>query len=366
MTSPPVLGLRQLNRATLHRQLLLERVRMPALDAVDHLVGLQAQVPTVPYIALWLRLEGFDPGELADLMRERAVVRMALMRATLHLVSARDALELRALLDPVLRRTFTGTVWSKRIGAADVADVLVAGAALVEHEPLTRAALGRRLHEQFPQIDAETLGMLVTYRVPLVQPTPRGVWGQSGKAAWTTLHGWLGDDPPATVDPADTVLRFVTAYGPATVQDLQAWCGLTRLREVAEGLRDRLRRFRTEDGAELFDVPDGALPGPDVPAPPRFIPEYDNGLLAYADRRRVVVDAPHAWLQGGPGGHIGSLLVDGFVTATWALRRSGSTAALEIRQSVPIPREHRDDVLDEAGRLLAFLAPDAAHDVQLT
>jgi len=371
VTAHPLLSTRQLNRATLRRQLLLERVRMPALAAVDQLVGLQAQVPDVPYLALWLRLEPFDPGELADLLRQRAVVRMALMRATLHLVSARDAVGLRSLMDPVLQRTFTGTTWSKKIPAADVADVLRAGAELLDREHLTRAALGRRLHERFPHVDPETLGMLVTYRVPTVQPTPRGLWGRSGQATWTTLRSWLGADQVdrATADSGgagDTMLHFLAAYGPATVRDVQAWCGLTRLAAVADQLGGRLRRFRTEDGAELLDVPDGALPEPDVPAPPRFVPEYDNALLAYADRRRVVADAAHEWLQGGPGGYVGSLLVDGFVSATWAARRAGSKVTLEIRRSLPIPREHLDAVLDEAGRLLTLVAPHAEHDVRLT
>ena len=127
-----------------------------------------------------------------------------------------------------------------------------------------------------------------------------------------------------------------------------------------------LRRLRTEDGAELFDLPDGALPDPDTPAPVRFLPEYDNGLLGYADRSRVVADAPHAWLQGGPGGHIGSVLVDGFVSATWALRRSGPAARLEVRQSLPLTPAQRARALDEAALLLDFVAPGAEPDVQFT
>lgn len=359
-----VLGVRALNRATLQRQLLLQRARMPALAAVEHLVGLQAQVPAVPYTALWNRLTDFDPEELAGLMRRRAVVRMALMRSTLHLVSARDALGLRARMAPVLARTFAGTTWSKRLPDDAVDDVLAHARVLLEERPRTRAEIGRLLHERWPEVDGETLGMAATYLLPLVQPTPRGLWGQSGQARWELVGSWLGTEPGSGTPIEDVILRFLEAYGPASVRDVQTWCGLTRLGEVADRLGNALRRYRTESGVVLLDVPDAVLPDPDTPAPPRFLPEYDNGLLAYADRSRVVAEADHVPMLGGPGGHVGTLLADGFVSATWAVRRTGSRAVVDIRPSMPIPVAHDADIQAEAARLLQFLAPGADHDVR--
>jgi Winged helix DNA-binding domain len=180
----------------------------------------------------------------------------------------------------------------------------------------------------------------------------------------TTVAAWLG---PATGDPMtpeDLVSRYLAAFGPATVRDLQAWCGLTRLREVVDRMGPRLRRFRTDEGAELVDVPNGLLPDPDTPAPVRFLAEYDNVLLSHADRSRVVDEGDHVLLQGGAGGWTGTLLVDGLMRATWAARRDGDTTVLAVRPSVPLSSDDRADVVREGGRLLEFLAPGRIHDVR--
>jgi hypothetical protein len=179
----------------------------------------------------------------------------------------------------------------------------------------------------------------------------------------TTTAAWLDgrDVPPASPD--DVVVRYLRAFGPASVRDVQAWCGLTRLREVADRLGDRLRRFRTDDGAELLDVPDGPLPDPDTPAPVRFLAEYDNVTLSHADRSRVVPDADHVPLNGGPGGWCGSVLVDGLVQAMWAARREGEAVVLAVRPSRPLSAADRADVVAEGARLLDFVASGREHDV---
>jgi hypothetical protein len=133
---------------------------------------------------------------------------------------------------------------------------------------------------------------------------------------------------------------------------------------VVERLARRLRRFRTGDGAELVDVPDGPLPDPDAPAPVRFLAEYDNVTLSHADRSRVVADADHVPVPGGPGGWTGSLLVDGRVSATWGARRDGDALVLHVRPSLPLPAGQRDEIADEGGRLLAFLAPGRDADLR--
>lgn len=148
--------------------------------------------------------------------------------------------------------------------------------------------------------------------------------------------------------------------------DIQAWCGLTRLREVTDRLGKQLRRFRTEDGAELLDVADGQLPDPDTPVPARFLPEYDNSILGYADRSRVIADAANfEVLQGGPGGHVGSLLVDGFVSALWALRRNGDQSSLQNKPAVPIPATYAEAIHAEATQLARFLVPGRETVIQL-
>jgi hypothetical protein len=360
----PVLGRRALGRATLARQLLLERAARPVDEVLEHLVGLQAQVPLVPHLALWDRLAGYDPGELDRLMISRRVVRTQLMRTTIHTVTAADALALRPLHQPVLDRTFASTSWGQRLRGQDVGAVVAEAAALLAERPLGRAALQRELARRHPGLDAEAVAFGVSYWVPWVQPPPRGLWGSSGAAVMTTVDAWLGPSTGAPMGPEELVHRYLTAFGPATVRDLQAWCGLTRLREVVERLGPRLRRFRTEDGAELVDVPDGPLPDPDMPAPVRFLAEYDNALLSYADRSRVVEEGDHVLLQGGAGGWTGTVLVDGRMRATWAARRDGDTTVLVVRPSLPLSAADRSEVTAEGGRLLDFLAPGRRHDVR--
>ncbi|MGY1739389.1 MULTISPECIES: winged helix DNA-binding domain-containing protein [unclassified Blastococcus] len=364
MSPVPVLGRRALGRATLARQLLLDRAAVPAGDALRSLVGLQAQVPRVPHLALWDRLAGYDPAELDALLTAGRVVRTPLMRTTIHAVPVDDALALRPLLQPVLDRTFASTAWGQRLRGRDVTAVVAEAAALLAERPLGRAALARELARRHPGLDAEAVAFGVSYRVPWVQPPPRGLWRGSGAAVMAPLAAAAAGREVPAASPEELVLRYLRAFGPATVADVQAWCGLTRLREVVERLGDRLRAFRGEDGAELVDVPDGPLPDPDTPAPVRFLAEYDNATLGYADRRRVVADADHVLLPGGPGGWTGTLLVDGLVRATWAARRDGDATVLVVRASGPLSAAERDEVRAEGARLLGFLAPGRPADVR--
>ena len=288
--SPNVLTIRELNRATLARQLLLERAALPAADAIERLVGMQAQVPMDPYIGLWTRLKGFDPVELSDLLTSRNAVRASLMRATIHLVTARDMCTLRPLMEPVIQRMFwTGSPFGRAIKGVDTEALVAMVRVLIEERPRTRAELRPLLAERWPDHDSDALSA-IGYLLPVVQVPPRGVWGQSGQATWTTAESWLDRplDPEPSID--DLVMRYLAGYGPAAVMDIQAWCGLTKLKEVVERLRPGLREYRDESGRELFDVPDAPLPDADVPAPVRFLPEYDNSLLGYKDRTRMIGD----------------------------------------------------------------------------
>jgi hypothetical protein len=210
-----------------------------------------------------------------------------------------------------------------------------------------------------PGLDAEAVAFGVSYWVPWVQPPPRGLWNGSGAAVMSPVEAWLGTGAPGSLD--DLVLRYLGAFGPASVLDVQAWCGLTRLREVVDRLGGRLRRFRTEVGVELFDVPDAPLPDPEAPASVRFLAEYDNVLLSHADRSRVVADGDHVLLAGGTGGWSGTVLVDGLLRATWAARCEGEATVLTVRPSGVLSSAERAEVLAEGERLLCFLAAGREH-----
>jgi DNA glycosylase AlkZ-like len=359
---------RALNRALLDRQLLLQRSSTRAVDAIDHLVGMQAQVPLQPYFALWSRLDAFDPSELAELITQRLVVRIALMRNTVHLVTAADCLTLRPLIQPVMDRDLRGnTTYTPEIAGLDLTELAAAGRSAVEEEPRTGKQLGLLLSERWPDRDPTALAWAVRDLLPLVQVPPRGVWGAGGLPTLTTADRWLGR--PLAGDPSidRMVVRYLAAFGPASVMDAQTWCGVTRLREVFERLRPQLRTFRSETGRELFDLPNAPRPHEGTPAAPRFLPEYDNLLLSHADRSRVVSDDYRKRFASPNGVGPGSVLVDGMVCAMWILNRKDGTAVLQIRLLEPLPVQARDAVCGEGERLLSFAAADAAdHDIQLT
>ncbi|HEU5472410.1 MAG TPA: winged helix DNA-binding domain-containing protein [Actinophytocola sp.] len=361
--SPATLLPRALNRATLDRQLLLRRTAMPLLEAIEHLAGLQAQTPHTWYHGLWCRLTGFDPDALGALLTERKVVRMALMRSTIHLVTARDCLAMRPLVQPVIERSMASNFGRNLVGLdADAVDT--AARALLEDRPMIFRELGRALAQRWPDRDPDSLAQAVRARVPLVQVPPRGVWGRSGRPAHTTVEHWLGRgvDPTPSID--ELVLRYLAAFGPASVLDAQTWSGLTRLAEVFDRLRSGLVTFRDEGGRELFDLPGAPRPDPDTPAPPRFLYDYDNLLLSHADRSRVVTPAVHQ--QGYRERNVmpSLLLVDGVTRGEWRITRAGGTATLAVRPFDPLSGADGAAVAEEGARLLAFAAPGDAPEVR--
>ncbi|HET7232022.1 MAG TPA: winged helix DNA-binding domain-containing protein [Longimicrobium sp.] len=349
-----VLSRRALNRALLQRQMLLRREPVSPDVAIERLLGMQAQAPYAPYVGLWTRLDGFAHDELSALLLDRRAVRIVLMRSTVHLVTGRDGLTLRPLTQPVLERQFRGSPYGKRLAGMDTDAIVAAGRALLEERPLTTTDAARVLRERWPDADAESVAHVLRTALPLVQVPPRGVWGQGGLPLCTTAEHWLGRPLDAAPSADAMMLRYLSAYGPATVADVQAWSGLTRLREVAERLRPRLRTFRDEGGNELLDVPDAPLPDPDTPAPVRYLPEYDNALLSHADRTRIITPE-----QGARVFTRGALLVDGFVRGAWTLARAKGVATLKVEAFAKLAKTERAEAEDEGGRLLAFAATDA-------
>jgi winged helix DNA-binding protein len=333
---------------------MLRRHDLPAAAAIEHLVGLQGQAPDAPYVALWSRLEEFEPTELAKALLEKRTVRMPVMRGTVHLVTARDSIALRALSQPVLERGFASSVWARRLGGVDLDELIAAGRALLA-EPLTRSELGRRLVERWPAHEPLALAYAVTSLVPAVQGPPRGIWGKRGQATWIAHEVWLGRDTAAEPEPEAIALRYLGAFGPASVADFASWSGLTGARELLGRLRPELRTFRDENGRELFDVEDGPLPDPGTPAPPRFLPEFDNILLSHADRTRVIEGTRKPPIPPGNGGTQGTVLIDGFMRASWKLAPGGG---LRVAPYTPLARRAATEVAEEGERLLGFLSPD--------
>jgi len=356
------LSTRELNRALLDRQLLLARKRLKPLDTVERLVGMQAQVPRDPYVGLWSRLDRFRAVDLSDAIERRDAVRMPFLRATLHLVTRRDALVLRSIVDAVLDRTLhSQSPFGRAIAGVDVDELTSFASTLLEEQPRTRAQLGPLLEERWPDHDGPSLAYACTYLLHLVQVTPRGLWNRSGASAFTTLESWLGERPARDAAPDDMVLRYLAAFGPATPADIRTWSGLAGAAEILERLGPRLRMLRDDAGRDLFDVPRGPLPREGVPAPVRFLPEYDNAVLSHADRSRIVTSETKAWTEVGWG----LVLVDGFTAARWRAFPDGDTTGLRVEPFRKLTSAERDDVEREATDLAAFLTDGVGGTVEV-
>ncbi|MFH9083990.1 winged helix DNA-binding domain-containing protein [Streptomyces sp. NPDC017673] len=355
--SAPVMDVRALNRATLARQLLLSRSARSAGDAVSHLLGLQAQNTRPPYYALAARLDGFTPERLATLMAGRDVARIVTLRSTIHTHTADDCLTLRPFVQPARDRELGN--FRAGLTGVDLDRLAAVARELVEAEPRTMAQLRAALGAEWPDADPRALAVAARCTLPLVQVTPRGLWDESGQVALTTAEHWLGRPAGPAPTPDAVILRYLAAFGPASVRDMQTWAGLTRLKPAFERLRPRLLTFRDPDGVELFDLPDAPRPDAATPAPPRFLPEFDNLLLGHADRTRVVPPAHRGRHWQGNQAHR-TLLVDGFLAGLWKL--DGGTLVIETFAG--LSRARREEVTAEGERMLAVMHPGATHDIR--
>ncbi|MBP2324966.1 hypothetical protein JOF56_005351 [Kibdelosporangium banguiense] len=359
-----VLDIRALNRATLARQLLLDHADMPVLDAVAHLGGLQAQEPQEPFVGLWSRLRAFDPATLSDLLTERRVVRTHLMRRTVHLLTADDVLAWRARHDPMLRQRVLG-VYRRELDGVDLEELAAAGrAVMADGEPRSMPELARALAERWPAPGPRPIGeMLIAALIPTVQIPPRGLWRTKGGVRNAVLSAWVGReiDPPSSdgSDPVGQALvrRYLAAFGPAASADVRAWSGLAGLPAAIASIRDELVTFRDERGRELLDLPDAPRPDPDTPAPVRFLPAFDNAILGYDDRTRII-DDPHRNLSVA-GERV--LLLDGRVSATWKV--NADTVTVTPLRS--FSRTERAAVTEEGQQMALFLSDKESDRVEI-
>ncbi len=360
MRRMPELSLRVLNRTLLVRQHLAGRTERTPYDLIRHLVAVQGQEPNWPYVGLWTRLARFGHDELAGLLRDRKLVRSTTLRRTVHLSTAEDYRWLRPTLQPCVRGLLNTAYYRNEITGLDHAELVAAGRELLAGRQMSRRELGLLLAERFPQRHTRRLAETVEILVPLAHGAETGAWGRWHNRYVTvgTADEWIGA-PLGEPDPAALVGRYLAAFGPATVADIQAWSGLTRLREVVDPLRPQLRVLRGPEGVELFDLPDAPLADADLEAPVRFLPAFDNALLGYKDRRRIIAEEDRRRIAKEGSAGVPVYLVDGFAHGRWWL----DGPHLRIAPWYPLTATEREQVVAEAERLLAFVAADPGGEV---
>jgi len=355
--SRPVLTRAELNRAALSRQLLLDRGSGRVVDVVHSIGGLNAQTAKDPYLALHCRLGGFTREELTSELESGQVVRSCLHRATQHLVTAADFAWLHPTIAPVLARAWRG-VWRKRVDGVDIDALLRDARDVLADRVMTRPVLGRELAASRPGADATALGWTVQYLLPTIHPAPAGVWGASGAVAVRLADHLAGTTP----EPTFLVRQYLAAFGPATTSDMRVWCGVPGLRETVATMRDELVEFRDESGRTLYDLPGAPRPAADTPAPVRLLAGFDNLLLAYNDRTRVMTDEIRARVCVGD--LIDQvLLVDGYVAGTWRLH--AQDGLLTIQPFIPLADDDAEAARAEGARLLAFATEPPGGDVRI-
>ena len=354
--SREILTNRQLNRATLARQMLLERSDMSIVDAVRFLGGLQAQQSNDPYIGLWSRLNGFTHEALTALITDKTLLRATTMRGTLHLHTAEDLVGFRALVQDFL----TG-VWRsgfrKRFAGADEAAVYREGRRILKRAPMTIGAVGAALKEKFPESDQLSLAMMMQMRETLIQVPPTRIWNNGSAPMIMRIEDWLGRLKPS-LSRTDLVRRYLAAYGPASIKDMQTWCRLTKLGAEFKAIEKELVTFEDEEGRVLYDFPDAPRPDADTPAPVRFLPLYDNAYLGYDNRRRMLMEEDlkriNIFENFKPG-----VLIDGVIAAGYVVSRKKDAARLEIEPYHKLTKKQAREVEAEGEAFLRFMEEGA-------
>lgn len=356
---------RQLNRATLARHMLLERSDTHIVEAVRFLGGLQAQQSNDPYIALWSRLNGFRHEDLTGLIVDRTLARATTMRGTLHLHTADDLIGFRALVTNFLKAMWKSN-FLKRFGQEDQKKAIRAGVKLLDAKaPMTSGALGKALHEMFPTAEPLALSILLQVNETLIQVPPTRLWGNGSAPLLTRVENWLPPPHERPLSRVELVRRYLRGFGPASINDMQVWCRLTKLSAEFETLKDELVTFESEDGRVLYDFADAPRPDADTPAPVRFLPLYDNVYLGYDNRRRLLDEADmkriNILAEFKP-----AVLVDGVVSAGWSVESKKGAARLRIEPYRKLRKRDMRDLEKEGLAFLRFMQADArSYDVEV-
>ncbi|MBP6823123.1 MAG: AlkZ family DNA glycosylase [Acidobacteria bacterium] len=358
--SAQILNLRELNRATLARQMLLERESLPVPAAIERLAGMQAQLASAPFVGLWTRLKNFTREDLAAAIEARTVVKATMMRATLHLSSAEDYLRFRTTLQPVL--SGAGEAIAKQRGSDFDRDKLLAQARkFIAEKPRTFAEISEWLAQLMPDQDVGALRYTVRTHLPLVQVPISGGWSYPGKPEFTLAESWIGSKISVKDDLLELARRYLAAFGPASVNDMQTWSGLKLpvLKEIFEKLKPELQTYRDEAKRELFDLGGTSLPDENTPAPIRFLPEFDNLLLSHNKRHRIVADEHRSRVYLPALRVAATILIDGFVGGVWKVEKTKTAATLMIEPFDKLAKKDRATLIEEGELLVRFIEPSA-------
>lgn len=352
------LNRRTLNRTYLHRQHLLAPAPMTPQQMTTHLVGLQAQLNNPPYIGLWARLAAFERDQLTELIRQKAIVRVAAWRSTLHLLTADDYLNLRVAFEPALIKGLN-SFFGARARALDVPAVVDYARQVYADAPRTQAEIRALLLEAFPHNDPDALAYCARTFLPLVQVFPGGTWGKGGSPAYAAAEAHLGRQANPGYDILPAFRRYLAAFGPASIMDFQFWSGMAKLKGAIEARRGEFVLYRDENGVELYDLPGAPIIDEAAPAPIRLVPEYDNVIIAHSDRARIIADADYGKIFLSAARVLPTLLIDGFVAGAWRFERLKKRLNLTIAPFAPLDAATRAAVEAEALRTLAFIANPA-------
>jgi hypothetical protein len=352
-----ILARKQLNRATLQRQMLLERSPVPVPAAIDRLAGMQAQLASAPFVGLWTRIKDFRSEDLSAAINNREVIKATWIRATLHLCTTADYVKFRTTLQPLL--SGAGEAIAKGRGADFDRDRLLEVARkYIGEKPRTFADISEMLAELMPDQDVGPLRYTVRTHIPLVQVPISSGWSYPSKPEFTLAESWIAKPISPEDNLKELVFRYLAAFGPASVTDMQTWLGM-KLKDTFEKMRPELQVYKDEGRRELFDLPDVPLPDPETPAPVRFLPEYDNVLLSHSNRTRVIADE-HRSKVYLPGLRVAAtILVDGFVGGVWKIEKTKSESALIIEPFAELSSKVREELAKEGEQLLRFVDSSA-------
>ena len=336
---------RQLNRTLLDRQLLLGAANLKPQKAIERLIALQAQVVSPPYFGLWSRLASFTPQDLMQLRDGGKTLRAPLLRSTLHWVNLSDFAWMRPTIQPALERAWQGFFGARKSGI-EVEPLCVAAREILTPGPMSLSKLSDELLKIFPAWNKEAMEYGVRTHLPLVQISPAGSWKGGTAASYTMAQ--VNPEP----DPRQLVRRYLAAFGPATPRDVAVWAGFTAIGKTLESMREELIEYRDDAGRVLYDIP--KAPIVDASAPLRFIAEYDNLILAHADRSRIVPEIYRKQVFLTAGRVLATVLVDGFVAGVWKVEKDKKLARLRVEMFIKATPKLKKEVNEEGSRLLDF------------